>query len=54
MCLELLTRENIWLDSLQNRIYSTSGSGADAEDASEELDVRKLFSLVILSKISLD
>ncbi|CAF1590315.1 unnamed protein product, partial [Adineta ricciae] len=35
---ELLTRENIWLDSLQNRIYSTSNSGADAEDASEELD----------------
>ncbi len=37
--LDLLHHENIWLDTLQNKIYTTATSGADAEETSEELDV---------------
>lgn len=47
LLLDLLHQENVWLDTLQNRIFSSSNSGADAEEISEELDVS--FSIVILS-----
>jgi len=36
---DLLQEENLWLDNLQNKIYSTTSGGADAEETSEELDV---------------
>ena len=36
---DLLQRENIWLDQLQTKIYATVSNGADAEEISEELDV---------------
>lgn len=36
---DLLHHENAWLDTLQNKIYATAHTGADAEETSEELDV---------------
>ena len=35
----LLQEENIWLDQLQNRIYTTTSSSADAGEIAEELEV---------------
>jgi formyltetrahydrofolate hydrolase len=37
---DLLHQENVWLDSLQNKIYSSINNGADAEEIAEELDVK--------------
>lgn len=37
--LDLLHQENVWLDTLQTRIFSSATDGADAEEISEELDV---------------
>ncbi|CAF4713851.1 unnamed protein product, partial [Rotaria socialis] len=34
----LLHQENVWLDTLQNKIFSSTNNGADAEEISEELD----------------
>ena len=36
---DLLQRENVWLDTLQNQIYASAHTSADAEETSEELDV---------------
>jgi hypothetical protein len=38
--LDLLHQENVWLDTLQNKVFSSSNNGADAEEISEELDVK--------------
>ncbi|CAF3539694.1 unnamed protein product [Rotaria sordida] len=40
---DLLYHENIWLDTLQNRIYTTGNTNVDLEDASEELDSLERF-----------
>ncbi len=40
--LDLLHQENVWLDTLQNKVFSSSNSGADAEEIAEELDVKFL------------
>lgn len=39
--LDILHVENVWLDALQNHVYSSSNNGADAEEISEELDVSR-------------
>ncbi|CAF3672349.1 unnamed protein product [Rotaria sordida] len=39
----LLHQENVWLDTLQNKIFSSSNDGADAEEISEELDTLERF-----------
>ncbi|CAF4861262.1 unnamed protein product, partial [Rotaria sp. Silwood1] len=39
----LLHQENVWLDTLQNRVFSSSNDGADAEEISEELDTLERF-----------
>jgi len=38
--LDILHQENVWLDALQNKVFSSANNGADAEEISEELDVR--------------
>lgn len=40
--LDILHQENVWLDTLQNRVFTTSNNGADAEEISEELDVKSI------------
>ncbi|CAF3670938.1 unnamed protein product [Adineta steineri] len=40
---DLLYRENIWLDTLQNRIYAQSHAGVDAEETAEELETIERF-----------
>ena len=47
----MLHQENVWLDTLQNKVFSSSNNGADAEEISEELDVRKI-EIFILEKKS--
>ncbi|CAF4320996.1 unnamed protein product, partial [Rotaria sp. Silwood2] len=39
----LLHQENVWLDTLQNKVFSSSNDGADAEEISEELDTLERF-----------
>ncbi|CAF1402030.1 unnamed protein product [Adineta steineri] len=39
----LLHQENVWLDGLQNKVFSSSNNGADAEEISEELDTLERF-----------
>ncbi|CAM2708186.1 unnamed protein product [Rotaria socialis] len=40
---ELLYQENVWLDALQNRIFTPVNHNADAQEASEELDTIERF-----------
>ncbi len=49
--LDLLHQENVWLDTLQNKIFSSTNNGADAEEISEELDVRFLECILYETKI---
>jgi len=40
---DLLQRQNVWLDQLQTKVFSSSSHGADAEETSEELDSLERF-----------
>lgn len=39
----ILHQENVWLDALQNKVFSSANNGADAEEISEELDTLERF-----------
>lgn len=50
--LELIHQENQWLEKVQDKLNS-SKVGADAEEISEEYDVRNLKNLLIFKNLKL-